>query len=98
MQVGVRKRREIAVLRGRALFGELKAEPCKGTPRFHVHPLHVSETVEVAEIDEGVGVELVRRLAAIVDGGSKRVTPTAFGPAQTCTRGQIVTFLYRDLK
>ena len=37
-------------------------------------------------------------LWAVKEEITKGVTPTAFGPAQTCTRGQIVTFLYRDLK
>ena len=36
-------------------------------------------------------------LWAVENAITNGVSPTAFGPGQTCTRGQIVTFLYRDL-
>ena len=34
---------------------------------------------------------------AVAQGVTKGTTATTFSPSQTCTRGQIVTFLYRDL-
>ena len=34
---------------------------------------------------------------AVAQGVTKGTTATTFAPSQTCTRGQIVTFLYRDL-
>ncbi len=37
-------------------------------------------------------------LWAVEKGITNGVSPTAFGPEQTCTRGQIVTFLYRAYK
>ena len=35
-------------------------------------------------------------LWAVEQGITKGVTETSFGPNATCTRGQIVTFLFRD--
>ena len=35
---------------------------------------------------------------AVAEGITDGTSDTTFSPAQTCTRGQIVTFLWRDLK
>ena len=37
------------------------------------------------------------RLRAVEYGITNGTAPGLFSPAQTCTRAQIVTFLYRDL-
>ena len=37
-------------------------------------------------------------LWAVGKGITNGLDATTFGPNQTCTRGQIVTFLYRDMK
>ncbi len=36
-------------------------------------------------------------LWAVKTGATTGTTPTTFGPSENCTRGQIVTFLYRAM-